>query len=514
MNTYYEVIGYGELELVSPYEVQTLHDLCLIQTVNDHARLSIIGFIPDAKKTSSLQKASATDRIELYQKKDGRRGQALFKGYVTEVAVQMVRGVYQIKIEAVSATFQLDCKRRERSFQHAQMLYSKMMQQVLAEYPGADVIDTVSKATPLQQFILQYQETDWQFLQRMASHFRTVLIPAIDAEQPKFWFGLPEGRVETISATNYTLSKNRAQFLQIVHNDSERPIVESNMVTYSVESHQPLMLGARVLFQKKELVVARSIARMKQGVLSFDYQLLPESGVRQQRRTIPLLAGTSIEGTVLAIQKDRVQLHLSIDSEQKKEEAAWFSVATPYSAEGHSGFYSPPEEGDQVQLHIPTNDEKSAFVRQSVRKGGDTNPKIADSKTSYWGTTKGKHIMLDPQSVTLTATEGSVFLQLHQDSGITIHSKHSIVVTANEDVNFAAKTIAFSATESLRFTCGSSSVVLDSVTDMQGELVMMEGSVKAAVSVVEAADDEDDDDEELDSALDVLGMIPLTGGDV
>ena len=49
---------------------------------------------------------------------------------------------------------------------------------------------------------------------------------------------------------------------------------------------------------------------------------------------------------------------------------------------------------------------------------------------------------------------------------------------------------------------------------MQGELVMMEGAVKAAVSVVEAADDEDDDDEELDSALDVLGMIPLTGGDV
>ncbi|MEK4628212.1 hypothetical protein MKZ17_08390 [Solibacillus sp. FSL R7-0682] len=52
------------------------------------------------------------------------------------------------------------------------------------------------------------------------------------------------------------------------------------------------------------------------------------------------------------------------------------------------------------------------------------------------------------------------------------------------------------------------------MTDMQEELVMMEGSVKGPVSVSEAADDEDDDDEDLDSALDVLGMIPLTGGDV
>jgi len=513
VNTYNEVIGYSELELVSPYEVKTLHDLCLIQTVNDHARLSIVGFIPEEKKASCLQKASTTDRIELYQKKGGERVQPLFIGYVTEVAVQMVRGVYQITIEAISATFQLDCQRRKRSFQHAKMRYSDMIQQVLADYPGADVIDTVSKTTPLQQFILQYEETDWQFLQRMASHFRTVLIPAIDGEQPKFWFGLPEGRVATISSTNYTLSKNRAQFLQIAHNDLERPVVESSMLMYNVESYQPLRLGARVSFQKKELVVAQSIARMKQGVLTFDYQLLPESGVRQERRTIPLLAGVSIEGTVLAIQKDQVQLHLSIDSEQKKEEATWFSLATPYSAEGHSGFYSPPEEGDQVHLLFPTSQETAAFVRQSVRKSGDTNPKTADSKTAYWGTAKGKHLKFDPQSVELTATEGAVFLQLHQESGITIHSKHPLTVTASEDVTLTGKTMTMSGTESLRFTCGSSSLVLDGITDIQGQTVMMTASVKGPVSVTAAPEDEDDEDD-LDSALDLLGMIPLTGGNV
>ena len=41
---------------------------------------------------------------------------------------------------------------------------------------------------------------------------------------------------------------------------------------------------------------------------------------------------------------------------------------------------------------------------------------------------------------------------------------------------------------------------------------MMEGSVKGPVSVAESADDEDDEDEDLGSALDVLGMMPLTGG--
>ena len=42
---------------------------------------------------------------------------------------------------------------------------------------------------------------------------------------------------------------------------------------------------------------------------------------------------------------------------------------------------------------------------------------------------------------------------------------------------------------------------------------MMTASVKGPVSVTAAPEDEDDEDD-LDSALDLLGMIPLTGGNV
>jgi len=68
-----------------------------------------------------------------------------------------------------------------------------------------------------------------------------------------------------------------------------------------------------------------------------------------------------------------------------------------------------------------------------------------------------------------------------------------------------------SGTESLRFTCGSSSLVLDGITDIQGQTVMMTASVKGPVSVTAAATEDEDD---LESALDLLGMIPLTGGNV
>ncbi|MEG0449759.1 MAG: phage baseplate assembly protein V [Lysinibacillus sp.] len=512
MTTYEEVIGYGELELVSPYEVQTLHDISLIQTVNDHAKLYITGVIPEEKKDSCLRFASSADLIELYQLKEGQRVRPLFKGHVAELAIRMVRGIYQIELEALSSSFRLDYKPTSRSFQYEQMTYSDMITKVLANYPGADVIDMASKASTLKQFVLQYKETDWQFLKRMASHFRAVLVPAVDADTPKLWFGLREGQVEKLAAANYTIAKDRTVYLHTLNNDIERPMEERDTECYVIESKKTVALGDRVLIQNKELVVAKSIARMQQGVLTYEYHLLSEAGIRQSRLNIPPLSGVAIEGTVLEVKKDQVRLHLAIDEAQKKEEAAWFSLATPYTAEGHSGFYSPPEIGDSVQLTFPTHREEAAVVRRSVRKDGDKNPKIADPKTAYWGTPHGKDMKFDPQSVSFTAKEGAVFLQLHQESGIEIHSKHPLTLKANDNITFAGESITMSAAESLHFTCGSSSIVLDGITDMQGQIVTMEGAIKAPVSVPRAIGEGDGAD--LEQALDVMGMIPLAGGGV
>ncbi|WP_052344265.1 contractile injection system protein, VgrG/Pvc8 family [Bacillus ndiopicus] len=476
-----EVIGYGELALVSPYDVHTLQAICLTQTVNDHALLSLTGIISAERKDQCMQEATSTDQIELYQMSKGKRVRPLFRGQVTNLAVRMVRGVYQIELEAVSATAQLDYKRQSRSFQNQQMTYEAILREVLKNYAGADVIDQASKGAKTQQFILQYRETDWQFLQRLASHFRTVLVPAVDTQQPKLWFGLPEGDVIQLAASHYTVSKNRTLYLQAKQNDGSYPLAEEDTLCYNVSCTQLAALGDRVYFQGKELVIAKSVAQMKQGIWTYDYHLMPEAGIRQAKQTLAAHTGISLEGKVLEVKKDQVRLHLSIDQNQKKEEATWFSLATPYSAEGHSGFYSPPEEGDSVQLVVPSVEESTAFVQQSIRQGGDTNPKIADADTAYWGNAKGKEVKLDPQAVTLTATEGAVYVSVHQNSGIEVQSQHPLSVKAGGNLVLTGHTISWTATESIHFTCRSSSLVLDGISDIQGQVVYMTGSSKAPV---------------------------------
>ncbi|MFT9821035.1 hypothetical protein [Lysinibacillus sp. NPDC056185] len=110
--------------------------------------------------------------------------------------------------------------------------------------------------------------------------------------------------------------------------------------------------------------------------------------------------------------------------------------------------------------------------------------------------------------MTFTAQEGAVFLKLDQGSGEEVHSKHPLILKANDTITFAGKSISMSATESMQITCGTSSLVLDGNTDMQGQVVRMEGSSKAPVSVSNKLGDGAD----LGSALDVMGMIPVGGG--
>ena len=41
--------------------------------------------------------------------------------------------------------------------------------------------------------LIQYQETDWNFLKRMASQLGLPLVPDISYYYPRFYLGLPEG---------------------------------------------------------------------------------------------------------------------------------------------------------------------------------------------------------------------------------------------------------------------------------------------------------------------------------
>ena len=103
--------------------------------------------------------------------------------------------------------------------------------------------------------------------------------------------------------------------------DDDSELNEIDFIGYQVESASHLNIGDYVTFQKKKLRVAQSAAVMKQGILTFNYTLTLDTGVRQNLILNEKLSGASLPGKVIDREKDTVKVHLDIDQEQPKEEA-------------------------------------------------------------------------------------------------------------------------------------------------------------------------------------------------
>ncbi|WP_276915823.1 phage baseplate assembly protein V [Aneurinibacillus aneurinilyticus] len=515
MGTSDHLIGYGNIQFLSPYEVKSLSEMTIVKTVQDHARLYITGIIPEEQQDVYIEKASSTDTVKVNEVENGSVVRTLFSGLVSRIGIKVVRGIYYIELEAMSHTCKLDNKRKRKSFQNKEMRYTEMIESILKDYPGCDYIDMAARTSKLEKCIIQYDETDWAFLKRMASRFGAVLIPEATTDTPKFWFGLGDGKSGELLEHQYSVKKAFPLYMETTENGYATGLAVNDFLCYEVETGAYFNLGDRVAYKGKEWVIARSTSIMKQGHLTHEYTLSPEKGIRQNQQGNQRIVGASLTGKVIDRTKDTVRVHLDIDEAQQKEEAFWFPYATGYTAEGHSGWYCMPELGDRVELYVPGSREEEAVVLTSVRAREASSPKIENPAIKYWGTPHQKELMMEENELTLTAREG-LFLKLHEADGVEIRSPHPIVFTSAKDIEMkAGSRLNMQAKEALYVLCSSSSLMMDGITDIQGQLVEMEGTVKGPPvgSAAEAAEEQEDEAaEKAELAQQVAGLLPGGAG--
>jgi hypothetical protein len=472
-------IGLEQIQLISPYGPVQLTDFRISSKPNQHTRVFFCGMVDETQKDSCIEKAGAQDRIEVNLTSAGQKVRTLFKGVVTQISVKTVRGIYYLEVEALSNTYLLDLKLKNRSFQNLQMSYNELFQKVLADYSKGSFTDRTTQGAKLQGVIIQFQETDWTLLVRAASQLGAVLIPDPTAESPRFWLGVPEGPERQIANAHYSLEKNLAEY-RISSQNFTTGKAEINYAGFRVESNQVLDIGDQVQFQGVNLVIAQAGGSFQHGVLKYEYFLTRKDALRQNKVTNQQLSGVSLYGKVIDRRQDQVRIHLEIDKDQNKEEAYWFKVATSYTTEGNSGWYCLPELGDRVRLYLSNCQEESVSVLGALRVNGATNPKTADPDVKYFGNTHGKELRMDARELRFTAKEsqtGKMFIKLDVEEGVEIQSDQMIQVESNNDIVWDAKTIAIDAKQGVFMTCKQSSLIVDGKVDIQAELVRVEGLV-------------------------------------
>lgn len=459
---------------IQPFQLVSIQDLRLTKKVNEHATLHLTGIVPEEIRDQYVELTETQTTIEVNQLVAKGAPIPLFKGMILSIQVRMTRGIYYMEMEAASSSYLLDIKRQHRSFQDTSILYDALLKQIGASYQGFDVIDEATNGAKLESFTLQYAETDWQLMKRLASRFQAGLVPAVTFAQPKLYFGMPIGRDQgKLKDYHYTVRKKLADYLCYIENGNSG-MEEYDFLSYEVETDKVFAIGDTVNFNGRTLYVGEVLTTMANGLLKHHYTLCTQNGLKQPEIFNERLTGLSLEGKVLEVAKDHLKLHLAIDEKQDKDKAHWFLYASPYTAEGNSGWYAMPEINDFVQLSFPTQREETAVVSHSIRKNRQSSAtnKLDDPATKYYRTAFGKEIKMSPDEIVITAKDGGVFIRLNEASGIELYSKGAIQFISQADIAVnAGKKLVVSAEESISLQCKESKVTMDGNVQMLGKEV-------------------------------------------
>ncbi|KQO01094.1 contractile injection system protein, VgrG/Pvc8 family [Paenibacillus sp. Leaf72] len=464
------MITYQNVKL-APYEMVNLQELTMTKKLNEHTYVKLTGIVPEEKKHSYVEMTDANTQIEISQMDDEGIASPLFCGIVLDIEIKVVRGIYYMELEAVSHTYKLDIKRKSRSFQNQQWTYPQLLKYIGADYEGMEVLDEATAGGSIGQWNLQYQETDWEFLKRLASRVHTSLMPAAVFNTPKIYFGVYEGDEKAkLSNFHYEVEKKMSTFRYFSEHEGAN-VNENDFIFYKVETDSVFDLGSMIAFNGKQMYVCEAESTMTGGIMKHRYTLCSHRGLRHRMLYNEPLVGASIQGKVIGLSGDKVQVHLSIDKEQNKEEAHWFSYSSMYTAEGSSGWYCMPELGDHVQIYFPSSRETDGLATGSVRQNSKVSAtnKLGNPAIKYFRTASGKEVKLAPDELVVTAKDGDIYIRLSDKDGIEIHSSKPIKLNAAADITMnAGKKLVLSAKEEINLSCKKSELKMDGNTTITG----------------------------------------------
>ncbi len=459
---------------VEPFALERILELELVKKVGEHTRLYVRGVLKEGEEDSLIAEQWDTSAIRLTES-----GKPLFCGVATDVGVICESGVYYLEVEAVSWTIKLDREEKKRSFQEKGLSYKSIVNQIAGEAGGT--AKCVAPDKQIENLLLEYRETDWQFLKRLASHSNSVIVADPTKESPAFSFGLADGKsyTEETGKADFSVKKRVSRYRELSQ-CQEISYQEEDAVEYTVRTEfAALEIGDQVNIKGKTLYVREVRTSLKGSVFLCTCSATTKQGISAAKLCHPYISGLTLDGKVLKVINDTVKVHLSIDASQEEGKAYPFPYATGYSTEEHTGWYVMPEEGDTVQIVFPTEDENQAYAVQSVRQ--EDTPKTADPKVKYLRTPDGKEIKLDKEEILITAMDGITLIRINEKTGVDVFtdkevkviSEGNITVTSGDNITMeSANDFSIHAGKNLIVTAEDSI----SITNKENNMTMVPAS--------------------------------------
>lgn len=462
----------AEMIKVQHFEFENIIECHGRKAFGEHGYLIIKGVIKEGKQSEYLDKAQLYDKLKVTVTDHDGNEENLLHGILYDVRFRHENGVPVMVIHLKTASYLTDLDKHIRSFQKEGIGCDQAAKICLAKYPGGKHIIGKMKEKPEGGLLLQYEETDWDFLGRLASRSNAVLLPDDELGEPKLFFGIPgdKGKFE-LASTTHTIKKDMTvpykQLLGV-------PLQGDDTIIYEVEDRELFKVGAKGTFLDKPLYIQALDILWQGRELVLNYTLRTERAIAAARRYNKEVAGVSLQGVVAAVDKAAVAIDIDKEVDENSAEAGniLFPYATVYSTADGTGWYFMPEVGDGVRLCFPTVEEAEAYVESSVHlEDNDTRSK-PDEKSLM--NKQKKEILFTPTSLILRNNKG-MSIEMLDDEGIKIVSNKDVMFKAKGAVEVKSNSgaIDMSADKSILMQQGASQLELKDKITMKGGKINM-----------------------------------------
>lgn len=459
---------------VSGYDFEKIIELKIVREINEHAKLKIRGIISEENEDKYVEEANDKSFINISVNDNENNIKNLFQGIVTDISIDTQNNVRILEIEALSRTYLMDIKKMVRTFQDENYTYMDVINILNNENGNVLAMDNITDDKKIDKLIVQYKETDWELIKRLASHFNAGLIPECQLDGTKYIIGIrKDGISYSLDEFNYSIKKSIHEYKEKYENGIET-LNDMNLISYEITTNKMLNLCEAVNFNGKNLYVYKAIIEICDSEFINKYVLRDEKGMKIQKKYNDKLIGLSLKGNILDTKNDVVKIKLDIDSSQNKDTAKWFPYSTVYSSEDGTGWYCMPEVGDAIRLYFPDNEEKNAYAISSVNLKSSNSKKRSDPSVKNIGTKYGKQIVMKPGVVEIIGGN-NLLMRMTDDGGIEIKSDKKIILDAQDDIEIKGKAkVSIKGDEGVDLTQNSANLAIKDDVKMTGGKVKIE----------------------------------------
>ena len=436
-------------------EIKSILNFKIESCMNEHARIAVRCIVDEADVSRIIDEVNQHTEVELKNEEE-----TLFAGYLTNADFDFSGHYVEATLTAKGATWLLDVEKKDRSYQDTGMAFGEV---ISSKAPCGFFVND----GPIGNILIQFRETDWQFVKRVASKRGNYVYSDLTSSQVVFQCGIDQKREPVgMESDRYAIEKKFPE----------------NTLSYEIKCEKIYKVGDPVSFKDRKFFVWKAEINANLAEVEASYVIKDVNGFKCKETFLHDIAGASLRGKIIGVEGEKVQVHLDIDELQDTGNAYWYPFSTLQSATDGSGWYYMPEEGDYVNVCIPTWDEGGAFAVSAVstyesEEGGEDM--MGDTGSKYMRNPSGNQIKLTGDAAEGSA--GAAKFRLGNDGKAKFFGQQSLELNASETIVIMSDTeIELNAAQKL-----------DLKADAAGELVFDESGNVTELGLMVNINEED-----------------------